>query len=81
MRSISEGSCGAGAAASGAWARGRGPGGGVGLQSFATVVGSSFWDGEAAKGGRRRGGGAGVEDSKVPAPVVPQAPKGAWGKK
>ena len=80
MRSVSEGSGAAGTAAAGAWARGK-AGVGSGAHSFATVVGSSFWDGEATKGGKRRSGGASGEEIKVPAPAVPQAPKGAWGKK
>ncbi len=79
MRSVSEGA----AAAGGAWGR---SGRASSAQSFAAVVGSSFWEGEGAfegegGGGRRKSGGGGRVEVKAPVPVVPPAPKGAWGKK
>jgi hypothetical protein len=83
IRSMSEGGGGhaTAAAGGGAWGRSASSGGGGGLQSFAAVVGSSFWDGEGGKGGRKKSGGSGGDEGKVPTPAVPQAPKGAWGKK
>jgi hypothetical protein len=88
MRSMSEGGGGQAAAAAaaaggggGAWGRSASAGGGGGPQSFAAVVGSSFWDGEGGKGSRKKSGGSGGDEGKAPAPAVPQAPKGAWGKK
>jgi hypothetical protein len=74
MRSVSEG----GAAAAGAWGRSSRA---ASAQSFAAVVGTSFWEGEGEVEGRRKSGGGGRGEVKAPVPVVPQAPRGTWGKK
>ena len=76
IRSVSEGG-GGGAAASGVWGRGRGSG----RQSFAAAAGSSLWEEEKESLFSRKSSGTGRGDVKVPAPAVPQVPKGAWGKK
>jgi hypothetical protein len=40
-----------------------------------------LWEEEKESLFRRKSSGTGRGDVKVPAPAVPQAPKGAWGKK